>query len=132
MLSVSFGTIFGRYNLRALPGVPDAFFEEADNGDGDDTALIDRVALWEALYRRFRLPALPAGADPGASFYHMCQGYDAGYYGYIWSEVRFPLIGVVFPGCWLQAWHSCAHRNQPALFVGTLVELTLTFVGLGR
>ncbi|MFH1620251.1 MAG: M3 family metallopeptidase, partial [bacterium] len=46
----------------------------------------DTTALYAKLQKEIALIPMSAGASPEASFTHLI-GYDAGYYGYLWSQV---------------------------------------------
>jgi len=48
---------------------------------------IDVSATWAEMYPRTTAFRLPQGVLPAASFGHLMGGYDAGYYGYLWSRV---------------------------------------------
>lgn len=47
----------------------------------------DSTALWSRLRSELSLIPMTPGTLPQASFGHLMGGYDAGYYGYLWSEV---------------------------------------------
>ena len=50
-------------------------------------AKVDTTAVWrDVSTKEFPLP-LVAGSHPQAGFGHIMGGYDAGYYGYLWSKV---------------------------------------------
>ena len=51
---------------------------------------------------------LGAGAHYAASWYHLCTGYDAGYYSYLWSEV----FAVDVFAAWSEA--AASASDQPA------------------
>jgi thimet oligopeptidase len=46
---------------------------------------LDTKATWDSLQTRM-LPIVRTGDYPAASFGHLMSGYDAGYYGYLWSK----------------------------------------------
>ncbi|RMG31057.1 MAG: hypothetical protein D6732_15215 [Methanobacteriota archaeon] len=48
---------------------------------------IDSASLWHKLRKEITLIPSTEGTNPAASFGHIMGGYDAGYYGYLWSEV---------------------------------------------
>ncbi len=48
---------------------------------------LDIETLWGELQEKISLIPSTEGTFPGASFGHIIGGYDAGYYGYLWSEV---------------------------------------------
>lgn len=48
---------------------------------------VDTTAVYKKLSREVMLIPIPDGTMPQASFGHLMGGYDAGYYGYLWSEV---------------------------------------------
>ncbi len=63
------------------------FYAEADMTYHSSGPHVDTTAVWDKLERQ--LTPLPpvAGIRPQASFGHLMGGYDAGYYGYLWSKV---------------------------------------------
>lgn len=49
---------------------------------------MDPTRLWfELMPRLTPMPPPPTGTLPDASFLPVMGGYDAGYYGYVWSRV---------------------------------------------
>lgn len=48
---------------------------------------LETKATWDSLYTRIVASPLLTGAYPAAAFGHLMGGYDAGYYGYLWSKV---------------------------------------------
>lgn len=48
---------------------------------------IDTSEIWQKLYNKMTTLNLPKETLKEASFNHLMGGYEAGYYGYLWSEV---------------------------------------------
>jgi Zn-dependent oligopeptidase len=88
----------GLINLRQLLfGIVDMAYH-GEHPPSDTTKLYARVAKDVSL-----IPMTP-GTHPEASFGHLMGGYDAGYYGYLWSKVYaqdmfsvFKAAGVISP-----------------------------------
>lgn len=48
---------------------------------------VDTTVVWDRLAAELTPMPVPPGIKPQASFGHLMGGYDAGYYGYLWSQV---------------------------------------------
>ncbi len=48
---------------------------------------VDTTAIWAKVAREDTPLPMSPGTHPQASFGHLMGGYDAGYYGYLWSKV---------------------------------------------
>lgn len=48
---------------------------------------VDTTAVWEKIDREVTPNEMVPGTHPQAAFGHLMSGYDAGYYGYLWSKV---------------------------------------------
>jgi thimet oligopeptidase len=48
---------------------------------------VDTTAVYKRLSKEIMMIPIQDGTMPQASFGHLMGGYDAGYYGYLWSEV---------------------------------------------
>lgn len=58
-----------------------------DMGYHTSESPVDSTKLFQTLHKElFGISSIPGGHFP-ASFGHLMGGYDAGYYGYLWSEV---------------------------------------------
>lgn len=90
--------------------------------------------LYERLRAEVTLVPQPAGVYPAATFGHMMGGYDAGYYGYLWSEVfaadmfatRFSAEGLQNPAT------GMAYRRSILLPGGSRDGMTSVIEFLGR
>ena len=48
---------------------------------------LDTTEVYRQLQKEIALVPMTPGTYPQASFGHLMGGYDAAYYGYLWSEV---------------------------------------------
>jgi len=82
----------GLSNLRQIFfGLFDMTIHSVQVSESGEAKLPSGDASINALYARLKseithIPLAP-GTCPAASFGHMMGGYDAGYYGYLWSKV---------------------------------------------
>jgi thimet oligopeptidase len=74
---------------------------------------VDTTAVWAATVTRTTPNQFVAGTHPQSEFGHLMGGYDAGYYGYLWSKVyaqdmfsRFKAQGLTNPVA------GAAYRND--------------------
>lgn len=92
----------------------------------------DTTRLYAKLMEKITLIPMNPGTHPQASFGHLMGGYDAGYYGYLWSEVysadmfsRFekegilnPELGVLYRKLILEPGRSLDEEEQLEKFLG--------------
>jgi thimet oligopeptidase len=87
-----------------LSGTAQAFYSAYDLTLHTSGASVDPLPLWKKLAAELTpLPDAEESLGP-ASFGHLMAGYDAGYYGYLWSKVyaqdlytRFARVGALDP-----------------------------------
>jgi thimet oligopeptidase len=90
---------------------------------------VDASAVYDKLFREVQgLEPIPTGKFP-ASFGHLMGGYDAGYYGYLWSEVyaqdmftRFKSAGLTSAEVGAQYRHSILEKGNMAPAMDLLRE----------
>ena len=64
-----------------------AFYAQYDMTLHSSGPTVDATALWRKLQTSMTVGHAIPGTYPEASFGHLMGGYDAGYYGYLWSKV---------------------------------------------
>ncbi|AIF47623.1 M3 family metallopeptidase [Dyella japonica] len=74
--------VFDGYN-----NIQEVFLASYDMRLHDGSAKVDPTQLWNDEWRKLMPLPVTEGVIPEASFGHLMQGYDAGYYGYLWSRV---------------------------------------------
>ena len=85
-------------------------------------AKVEPTALWFSLEKELTpLPGMP-GTVPEAGFGHLMSGYDAGYYGYLWSRVYAQDMFSVFEKGGLESAQVGARYRKDILERGALVE----------
>jgi Zn-dependent oligopeptidase len=111
-----------------------AFFATVDQAyHGERGGERDSTALYSKLMREVSLIPMNPGTHPEASFGHLMNGYDSGYYGYLWSKVyaqdmfsRFETEGLLNPAI------GRVYRDQVLAPGGGADELDLVRAFLGR
>ena len=71
----------------ALMTLRQCFFGKYDMSVHSGNVSQGTAALWAEMRESVTLIANSSGGNGAASFGHIMGGYDAGYYGYLWSEV---------------------------------------------
>jgi thimet oligopeptidase len=99
-----------------------AFYASYDMRLHSSVTSLDPTKLWFDL--KSQLTALPAepGTIPEAGFGHLMSGYDAGYYGYLWSLVYAQDMFSVFQKGGLEDPATGMHYRKEILEPGALVE----------
>ena len=64
-----------------------AFYAQYDMTLHSSGPTVDATALWTKLQATMTVGHTIPGTYPEAAFGHLMGGYDAGYYGYLWSKV---------------------------------------------
>jgi thimet oligopeptidase len=93
-----------RYVHYALFTTQQAFYGTVDMRYHTLKPPLDTTALWKAALGEMTPGRFVEGTHPQSSFGHFMSGYDAGYYGYLWSQVyaqdmfsRFKAEGLTNP-----------------------------------
>jgi thimet oligopeptidase len=93
-----------RYVHYALFTTQQAFYGTVDMRYHTRKPPVDTTAVWKATLLEMTPGRFVDGTHPQASFGHLMGGYDAGYYGYLWSKVyaqdmfsRFKTQGLTNP-----------------------------------
>jgi thimet oligopeptidase len=63
------------------------FYSEVDMTYHSSGPHVDTTAVWNKLQAQLQPLPPVTGIHPQAGFGHLMSGYDAGYYGYLWSKV---------------------------------------------
>ena len=79
--------IAARYVDQASFYCSQAFYASIDLRYHSSGPKVDTTRLWAALKSKMTTIPYVEGTLPQASFGHLMGGYDAGYYGYLWSRV---------------------------------------------
>lgn len=110
-----------------------AFLSEVDMSYHTEREIKDPTALYARMMREISLIPMNPGTNPEASFGHLFDGYDAGYYGYLWSKVyaqdmfsRFESEGLLNPAIGRQ------YRDEVLAPGGSKDEMDLVRRFLGR
>ncbi|HVC08852.1 MAG TPA: M3 family metallopeptidase [Elusimicrobiota bacterium] len=93
----------------ALENLRQVFFARLDMRYHMDPLVTKPTAVYQKMMKKISLIPMTPGTNPEAGFSHLMNGYDAGYYGYLWSKVyaqdifsRFEDEGVLNPAIgWL-------------------------------
>ncbi|MDB4882870.1 MAG: hypothetical protein JWL95_1636 [Gemmatimonadetes bacterium] len=68
-------------------GTAQAFYSAYDMAIHSSGPVVDPVAMWTKMFAEMTPSADVEGSLGPAAFGHVMGGYDAGYYGYLWSKV---------------------------------------------
>jgi thimet oligopeptidase len=101
--------IAARYVHYALQTTQQILYGTVDIDYHTQTAPVDTTAVWKATVAKTTPNAFVDGTHPQAAFGHLMGGYDAGYYGYLWSKVyaqdmfsRFAALGLTNPAAGME------------------------------
>jgi thimet oligopeptidase len=83
---------------------------------------VDVTKAYDDLYRQVMGQEPLAGAHFAASFGHLMGGYDAGYYGYLWSQVYAQDMFTQFPSEDLTSATVGAHYRRTVLEQGNMKD----------
>jgi thimet oligopeptidase len=72
---------------RAYSTVQQVFYASVDQAYHVRTSPLDTSAIWKQRFEALTPNRFVDGTFPQASFDHLMGGYEAGYYGYLWSKV---------------------------------------------
>jgi thimet oligopeptidase len=86
------------------------------------TGPVDTTTLHDALYRKIIGVEPVKGGHFNASFGHLMGGYDAGYYGYLWSEVYAQDMFTIFKKTGLLNGDTGGKYRKIVLEKGNMVE----------
>ncbi|HTJ26628.1 MAG TPA: M3 family metallopeptidase [Candidatus Limnocylindria bacterium] len=96
--------IAARYVHYALQTTGQILYGTVDMAYHTDKPPVDTTAVWRATVAKTTPNQFVEGTYPQAAFGHLMGGYDAGYYGYLWSKVyaqdmfsRFAAEGLTNP-----------------------------------
>jgi thimet oligopeptidase len=96
--------VAARYVHYALTTTSQILYSTVDMSYHTMTPPVDTTAVWAATVAATTPNAFVDGTHPQAGFGHLMGGYDAGYYGYLWSKVyaqdmfsRFASQGLTSP-----------------------------------
>jgi thimet oligopeptidase len=76
-----------RYVDYALGTTQQILYASADMAYHSSGATVDTTEVWKTLVGTLTPNSFVDGTHPQAGFGHLMGGYDAGYYGYLWSKV---------------------------------------------
>jgi thimet oligopeptidase len=79
--------IAARYFNEATSTVVQDFYATVDQRYHTMRPPLDTIAMWKTAYNALTPGTFVDGVFPQASFGHLMGGYEAGYYGYLWSKV---------------------------------------------